>query len=117
MINKREVGSFFEEKAIRFLEEQGFIILEKNFRCKIGEIDIVAKEGQYLVFIEVKYRKSIRLGHPMEAVDTRKQQKILRTSDYYRMKNRIGDNIPIRYDVIWELGNEIRLIRNAFDYG
>lgn len=116
MTNKREIGDFYEEKAVKFLEEQGFEILERNFRCKIGEIDIVAKEQEYLVFVEVKYRKNVRLGLPQEAVDWRKQQKIRKVSDYYRMVNRIGENIPIRYDVVWEMGEKVELIRNAFDY-
>lgn len=115
-MNKRRVGTEYESKTAEYLETLGFEILEKNFRCKEGEIDIVAREEGYLVFLEVKYRKDSRLGFPQEAVDNRKQWKIRRVSDYYRMKNGIGEEIPVRFDVVWILGENIQLIRNAFDY-
>lgn len=116
MINKRAIGNCHEDKAVSFLTDSGYEILERNFRCKMGEIDIIAKEGEYLVFVEVKYRKSSCMGLPQEAVDWRKQQKICRVSDYYRMLHKIGDNMPIRFDVVWELKDEMQVIRNAFDY-
>lgn len=116
MINKREIGSSYEDKAEEYLRQLGFEVLERNFRCKTGEIDIIAKEENYLVFVEVKYRRDDRLGLPQEAVDVRKQQKICRTSDYYRMKKKLGEETPVRFDVVWVLGKRTELIRNAFDY-
>ena len=62
MENKRTVGSRYEEEAAAFLQKQGFQILEKNYRDRYGEIDIIAKENGYLVFVEVKYRSSLRRG-------------------------------------------------------
>ena len=56
--NNRAVGSIYEEKIAAFLKQNGFVILERNYRCKQGEIDIIAKDGSYFVFIEVKYRAS-----------------------------------------------------------
>lgn len=102
---------------MEFLKNQGYEILDRNFRCKFGEIDIVAKEQEYLVFVEVKHRKNYRFGYPQEAVDRRKQHKIRKTSDYYRMQNRVGDRVPVRYDVIWDMDGTMEIIRNAFDYG
>ena len=89
-------------------------ILERNFRCKIGEIDIIALHKGYLVFIEVKYRKDSAAGHPLEAVDYQKQNKIRYTAQYYMYKNRIPENTPCRFDVVSILGDEITLIKDAF---
>ena len=76
MENKRAVGSRYEEETAAFLQKNGYRILEKNFRDRRGEIDLIAKDGRTLVFVEVKYRKNVRNGYPEEAVDTRKQKKI-----------------------------------------
>ena len=57
-INKRKTGSRYEEQAAAFLEKQGLLVMERNFRCKSGEIDLIARDGRYLVFVEVKYRSS-----------------------------------------------------------
>ena len=69
MQNKRKTGAEYEEKAASWLEKQGMRILEKNYRCREGEIDLVAMDGSYLVFVEVKYRRDQHAGHPAEAVD------------------------------------------------
>jgi len=87
-----------------------------NFRCKIGEIDIVGKDEDTLVFFEVKYRSSDYMGSPKEAVNYLKIKKICRVSDFYRLINKIDDNIKIRYDVISIKGQEVEWIKNAFDY-
>ena len=75
MENKRAVGSRYEEETAAFLQKNGYRILEKNFRDRRGEIDLIAKDGRTLVFVEVKYRKNARNGYPEEAVDTRKHTK------------------------------------------
>ena len=64
-MNKREIGSRYEEAAAAFLQKQGFRILEKNFRCRQGEIDLVCREGKELVFTEVKYRSDVSCGSPL----------------------------------------------------
>ncbi len=67
--NNRQTGAVYEQAAGRFLEAQGYRILESNYRCPRGEIDLIAVDGSYLVFCEVKFRKSLKTGHPFEAVD------------------------------------------------
>lgn len=114
MINKRTVGSRYEEEAAAFLQEQGFQILEKNYRDRYGEIDIIAREGRYLVFVEVKYRSSLKNGYPEEAVDYRKQAKIRHAAQYYLYEKHVGEGVPCRFDVVSIRGKEIRLIRDAF---
>ena len=93
MENKRAVGSRYEEETAAFLQKNGYRILEKNFRDRRGEIDLIAKDGRTLVFVEVKYRKNARNGYPEEAVDTRKQKKIRETAAYYVYKTGFR-NIP-----------------------
>ena len=90
--------------------------MEKNFRNRFGEIDLIGYDGEYLVFFEVKYRKSKDAGYGEEAVNAHKQHKICRVSDYYRTIHGIGDFTPLRYDVIAINGEEIRWVRDAFSY-
>ena len=116
MKNNRAVGTDYEKKAAQYLETLGYQILEQNFRCRTGEIDLIAKESGYLVFIEVKYRTDTRMGEPQEAVDYRKQRKICRTVDYYCLKHRISPQQPCRFDVAACRADEWNVIRNAFDY-
>ena len=77
MENKRKIGGEKEELAVGFLKEKGIRILERNYYFPGGELDIIAKDGEYLVFIEVKYRKTASYGQPWEAVSNNKQKKIL----------------------------------------
>lgn len=115
MYNKRSVGAKQEQVAAKYLTEKGYEILECNFHCRSGEIDIIAKEGSYLVFIEVKYRKDTSRGYPEEAVDYGKRRKITRTASFYMLKNHIPAHTPCRFDVVTILGQDITLIQNAFD--
>lgn len=115
-MNKREKGSAYEKKAGNFLERQGFQILVYNFRSRFGEIDIVAKDGRTTVFVEVKYRKDMKNGAPQEAVGYRKQWKICRVADYYRMKHGMGDFVPVRFDVVGICGEQVEWFQDAFAY-
>lgn len=113
MKNKRKTGMEKEETACRFLVSQGYEVLERNFYSRCGEIDIVARDGEYLAFIEVKYRKSADFGYPSEAVNDRKQQKIRKTAEYYLYRHNLF-SVPARFDVVEILGKKIRVIKNAF---
>ena len=114
VVNKRQIGSEKEQIAKKYLESKGYHIIEQNFYAKGGEIDLIARENGYLVFIEVKYRKDSVAGHPLEAVDYQKQNKLRYTAQYYMYKNRISESTPCRFDVVAILGDEIMLIKDAF---
>lgn len=115
MNNKRRLGWDKEEIACEYLEEKGYIILNKNYSVKQGEIDIIAKDGDNIVFVEVKYRKDLSSGHPLEAVTKSKQNKITKTSMFYLNEHKINVyNTPIRYDVIGILNKDIIHVVNAF---
>ena len=115
-MNNRKTGTIREEAAARWLEKQGVKIMEQNFRCRAGEIDLVVKDQDYLVFVEVKYRKSSSSGYPIEAVTKNKQKSICKVADFYRLTKKIPDDQPLRYDIIGILGEEIIWYQNAFDH-
>lgn len=113
--NKRTIGTEHERIAGTYLEQQGYEILSYNFYTRVGEIDIIAKHKEYLVFVEVKYRKNASSGHPLEAVSIQKQKKISKCAMYY-MKAQGVEYMPVRFDVVGILGEEITLIQNAFEF-
>jgi putative endonuclease len=112
--NKRSIGSQKEELAANYLLQQGYEIIQMNFFCRSGEIDIVAKDNDYLVFIEVKYRLDSRLGLPQEAVNYYKIKSIVKTAKYYLYKHGMSEETKCRFDVVAIEGNEISLIQDAF---
>lgn len=117
MENRRQIGSDYEKRAAEYLKQQGFCIIEQNFYSRSGEIDIIAKDGRYLVFVEVKYRRDNSCGNPLEAVNAKKQKRICRTAFYYCAKHGYGDITPCRFDVIAMEGeDQITHIKNAFDF-
>lgn len=111
--NNRKVGTDYEQAVGYYLEQQGYLILEYNYRCRAGEIDIIASEGEYLVFCEVKYRQDRRKGEPVEAVGMKKQRTLYKCASYYLMEHRLSD-MPCRFDVIGIEGEKVTHIRNAF---
>ena len=115
-MNCVKTGRKYEEIAAVFLKEQGFSVIEKNYRGRQGEIDIIGIHENCLVFVEVKYRRDDKSGIPEEAVGAGKQGKICRTSDYFRLCHRQYDSLQIRYDVVAITGEEIRWYQNAFPY-
>jgi putative endonuclease len=114
-MNNREVGTQFEQRAAQYLIQNGYHILDKNFRSKTGEIDLIAKDGNYLCFIEVKYRSSSQKGFPAEAITPTKIRRITRTAQFYMLLHNIPQETPCRFDAVVILDSEISLIKNAFD--
>lgn len=115
-MNTRQRGTEKEQLAAGYLAEHGMRIVEQNFRSRQGEIDIIGYHDGCLVFVEVKYRASLSKGSALEAVDFRKQRQICRTADYYRMRRCLGEDTPVRYDVLAIQGEEIEWIQNAFPH-
>ena len=113
-INTRELGAEQELIATRYLLSRGFRILHRNYRIRIGEIDLVALDGDTLVFIEVKYRRTARCGEPETAVTERKQHTIYRVAQHYLQHYGYGEGQPCRFDVISIFGEEIRHYKDAF---
>ena len=113
-MNKRQIGNLYENKARKYLSNNGYVILEQNYRTKLGEIDIIARNEDYLCFIEVKYRDKESLASGLYAVDKLKQKTIYNVANIYMIENGIDDDTLCRFDVVSVDGSVINLIKNAF---
>lgn len=113
-MNKRSIGTKYENIAIDYLKSINYQILDKNYYTRIGEIDIIAKDEDYYVFIEVKYRKNKNCGTGLEAVDKNKQKRIINCSKLYLYSHNISFNEKIRFDVLSIDSDNITIIKNAF---
>jgi putative endonuclease len=119
MLNQRQqYGEAGEALAARLLRKKGYKIIETNYRTQLGEIDIIARDGDTIVFVEVKARQTGRFGAPKWAVTPRKQRKISMVALYY-LKRTGQSQAKARFDVVSirsaPLRPEVEIIRNAFD--
>ncbi|TFG90433.1 MAG: YraN family protein [Syntrophobacterales bacterium] len=114
----REKGTKGEDLAVACLKKEGYRIIERNYRCRYGEVDIIAMDKKDAVFVEVKGRKSDTFGSPEQAIGPAKQKKISKVALHYLQEEGLGDH-NARFDVVAirfiPQGTRIQLIRNAFD--
>ena len=123
-VSRQEFGGLGEMLAREMLEEKGFCVVKQNYRCKIGEIDIICKKGKLLVFCEVKCRRSLAFGMPAEAVDAKKIRHIRRVASWYLSQKmcvyRLYDDFEMRFDIVEVVfvgdEHELNHIENAFWY-
>ncbi len=109
VLNNKIIGDKGESIAVQYLLKNKYTIIERNFRCRFGEIDIIAKKDNCIIFFEVKTRRSFKYGRPIEAIDSRKIGHILKTIYFYLNKNRL-DDIDYRIDAIEViLNNNIKI--------
>jgi putative endonuclease len=113
-MNNREKGNCGEQLAIKHIEKLGYTIVDTNYTSRFGEIDIIATDKNTTVFIEVKYRKNLKKGRPIEAVDYYKQKKIIRVAMSYAQKKKLYES-PMRFDIIEVIGDKVRIVKNAFN--
>ena len=118
MPNRKEKGRLGEDLAADFLRQRGFQIVARNFHCPLGEIDLIARDGRTLVFVEVKSRFATGYGAPEELVSRAKQRRLTRLARWYLKQERL-EHQPARFDVVairWhDAGPEIKWIANAFE--
>jgi len=119
MDNRRDVGQKCEEIAARHLRRNGYRVIARNVRLRIGEIDIVARQGRVLVFVEVKAKTQEEYGAPREMVTAAKQRKLSQLAHLYMSQNRITET-PVRFDVVEVVLDAdgkptVTLIPSAFD--
>ena len=113
--NTRKTGSHYEDEAAEYLKSRGMRILARNYYTRVGELDVVALDGETLVFIEVKYRAGITCGDPVEAVGPRKQQKIRRVAQIFMNQYRFPEDTLCRFDVVAINGDgTVAHYKNAF---
>jgi len=108
-----EKGNLYEERALNFLLQQGQVLVERNYRCKWGELDLLMDDGGALVVVEVRYRKNDRYGSALESVTSTKQARIIAATKHYIVAKRIDQ--PIRFDVVAITGDTSpQWVKNAF---
>lgn len=114
-MNNIEKGKLGEKIALKYIISKGGKVVERNYRTKMGEVDLIAKLNGELVFIEVKSRKNVDYGYPSESVDYKKKRRITNVAKYYILDNSL-DDLSIRFDVIEIYFNEKKVnhIVNAF---
>ena len=95
-----EVGRRLEEAACRYLSDRGLRLVERNYRCRLGEIDLVMTDGVHLIFVEVRYRRSTRFGHAAESIVARKRRRVIMTARRYLQTHRQFHDVPARFDVV-----------------
>ena len=111
-----DVGAEAEERAVRFLSERGYWVIERNYKCEIGELDIVARHGDDLVFVEVRSRESDEHGDAVDTVGPRKQQKISRVAEVYLMHKQPAFE-RCRFDVVAIDDDQISVYEDAWRLG
>lgn len=110
----RAKGQRAEQAACEFLQGHGLRLLEKNYRCRRGEIDLIMGDGEEVVFVEVRYRRHSAYGGALASIDARKRAKLIATASHYLQSK--GSHRPARFDVVAIDANQgVQWIRNAFD--
>ena len=105
-------GALAEQLAERYLVRQGLRLIERNFRCRLGEIDLIMRDGAAMVFVEVRQRSNSRFGGAIASIDLRKQQKLIAAAHYYLANSTVLP--PCRFDALLIEGDAINWIRDAF---
>ena len=106
-------GQQYEELALRYLLDQGLVLIARNYRCRWGELDLLMEEQGTLIVVEVRFRKSDRYGGALESVTAKKQARVVAATKHYIMTHKI--NQPIRFDVLAITGDsQLDWIKNAF---
>ena len=110
---KQKIGQLAETKACDFLKKQGLKLLDSNFRCKVGEIDLIMRDGTDIVFVEVRARRDRGYGTAIESITPFKQRKIIKTAVYYMQRKKWLEKVGCRFDVIG-IDTTIEWIKSAF---
>ena len=113
-MDRKAQGQRAEQRACKFLQQQGLGLIETNYRCRYGEIDLVMRDGQQLVFVEVRYRGNSAFGGPLASIDHRKQTKLIAAAAHYLLIKRQQNDV--RFDVVGiTQGDRIDWITNAIE--
>lgn len=117
-VDRKAIGCRGEKQALDYLQLRGLVHLESNYLCKVGEIDLVMRDGDTLVFVEVRQRKNNLYGTPLETVSSAKKHKLRRTAEHFLLVRKISTRQALRFDVVGILGAganaQIDWVQNAF---
>lgn len=118
VLAKQLRGQQAEDLACRYLQAQGLRLLVRNYRCKRGELDLIMNHKDSIVFVEVRYRNTLRFGGGVESVDRRKQSRLIACAQHYLQHYKLGASVPSRFDVVAvspaEGQDKVEWIRDAF---
>ncbi len=118
VIPNQKRGTQAELAAEQYLRQRGLTLKTRNYRCKAGEIDLIMEDGNTLVFVEVRLRANRHYGHAAETVSWRKQQKVIKASQHYLARYRLGDQKCCRFDIValssLHHPDDIQWLQNAF---
>lgn len=109
-----EIGQQAEQRACAFLENKGLKLLARNYRCTFGEIDLIMRDDEVVVFVEVRKRSDSYFASAIESVDLTKQRKLIKTATHYLQKQHWFDKVPCRFDIIGITQDQIEWIQDAF---
>ncbi len=113
---KQIQGDMAEQSVCEFLEKQQLRRVTQNYRCRVGEIDLIMRDSDTLVFVEVRYRTNPAYGSALESVTYAKQQRLIRAAQYYLQQKRLTEKVRCRFDVVVvQPDSPIEWIKNAFD--
>lgn len=107
--NTRIIGAKGEDIASSYLTSKGYRIIDRNFQTKLGELDIVAEKGEFIIFIEVKYRSNLSFGYPYEAVNSHKLFKLKKMVEVYMLVNKVKKQAKVEILSIWEENGETKI--------
>lgn len=116
ILNKKQLGDIAETKACTFLQNKGLSLIDKNYRSRFGEIDLIMRDKNEVVFIEVRSRSYNTFGTAIESINKTKQQKVIRSAASYLQKKKWLDKVNYRFDVIGCSPTNIEWIKNAFSH-
>jgi putative endonuclease len=108
-----QIGSYYEDIALQYLTEQGLKLEERNYLCQLGELDLIMQDNDFLVVVEVRYRKNSVYGGALESITKVKQKKIIAATQYYLQQAKI--NRAVRFDVVGITGEAPpEWVKNSF---
>lgn len=119
MSYSNNVGQEIEQLACQYLTRNGLKLIQKNVRCRLGEIDLIMLDGATVVFVEVRYRQTNSHGGPLESITEHKKNKIFRAAQYYLQTAHLVDKVPVRFDVLavsGETPRQMTWIKQALDH-
>ena len=116
MTTTREQGAYTEDLARQFLERKGFKLIQRNFNCRLGEIDLIMQDNNCIVFVEVRYRKNNDFGSGAESVTYNKQQKLIKAASWYLQQHGNSNSQPARFDVVSITGSIENNDLNSIDF-
>ena len=109
-----DTGKWAEQRAQEYLTEQGLTLVARNFRCRQGEVDLIMQDSDTLVFVEVRFRKSHHYGTALDTVTQAKQLKVRKAAQMFLHQQKIGEALPMRFDVIGMTEDDIQWVKGAF---